>query len=55
VPAGGSIAFTPGSYHLMCMDPKAAMKPGGSVPVTLQFQDGGRLTANFAVRNAAGK
>jgi copper(I)-binding protein len=55
VPAGGSVSFTPGSYHLMCMAPKPVMKPGGRVPVTLQFQGGGAITAPFEVRNAAGK
>jgi len=55
IPAGGRISFSPGGYHLMCMDAKPALKPGTSAPVTLAFQDGGRLTANFAVRNAAGK
>jgi len=55
VPAGGRIAFAPGGYHLMCMDSKPEMKPGGSVKVMLQFQDGSQLPVNFAVRNAAGK
>jgi copper(I)-binding protein len=55
VPAGGSVSFAPGGYHLMCMDAKPALKPGATVAVTLNFQDGAQLTANFAVRNAAGK
>ncbi len=55
VPAGGSVSFSPGGYHLMCMDAKPALKPGTTVPVTLTFQGGGRLAATFAVRNAAGK
>ncbi len=55
VPAGGSLSFAPAGYHLMCMEPKPVLKPGASVPVTLSFQGGGRLTAPFAVRNAAGK
>ncbi|MBV9548562.1 MAG: DUF1775 domain-containing protein [Alphaproteobacteria bacterium] len=55
IPAGGSLTFSPGGYHLMCMEAKSAMKPGANVPVTLNFQDGARLTASFAVRNAAGK
>jgi copper(I)-binding protein len=55
VPAGGSISFAPGGYHLMCMDPAAAMKPGGHVPVTLDFADGSKIAVAFAVRNAAGK
>jgi len=53
VPAGGTVKFSPGGYHLMCM--QAKLKPGQPVPVTLNFQDGAKVTATFAVRNAAGK
>jgi periplasmic copper chaperone A len=53
VSPGEKLAFAPGSYHLMCMSP--SLKPGNAAPVTLVFQDGTRLTVNFAVRNAAGK
>ena len=55
VPAGGSIAFAPGGYHLMCMQATSAIMPGGRVMVTLSFEDGGKLTVPFEVRNAAGK
>ncbi len=55
VPAGGSIAFAPGGYHLMCMNPTAAMTPGKMVTVSLVFANGARTKADFAVRNAAGK
>jgi copper(I)-binding protein len=55
VPAGGTIKFAPGGYHLMCMDARPVIKPGGVVPLTLTFKDGSNLTAKFAVRNAAGK
>ena len=55
VPAGGEIRFAPGGFHLMCMDPTSAIKPGGSVPVTLQFLDKTEASANFAVKNAQGK
>lgn len=55
VPAGGSIAFAPGGYHLMCMNATSAIKPGATVPVTLMFKDGSKLTTPFSVRNAAGK
>ena len=55
VPAGGTLRFAPGGYHLMCMDAGPAIKPGASVPVTLSFKDGGHVTAKFQVRNAAGK
>jgi copper(I)-binding protein len=55
VPAGGEVKFAPGGYHLMCMNPGAAMKPGAVVNVTLGFRGGESLEAPFAVRNAAGK
>ena len=55
VPAGGSVAFAPGGYHLMCMQATSAITPGAHIPVTLIFRDGSKITAAFAVRNAAGK
>ena len=55
IAAGGAVSFTPGGYHLMCMDSKPVLKPGTSVPVTLSFKDGKTVTANFLVRNAAGQ
>ncbi|HUO02890.1 MAG TPA: copper chaperone PCu(A)C [Rhizomicrobium sp.] len=55
VPAGGSVAFAPGGYHLMCMNAGPAIKPGGKTSVTLMFKDGSKFTASFDIRNAAGK
>ena len=55
LPAGGTLKFAPGGYHLMCMDPKPALKLGASVPVTLSFQGAPPLTARFDVRGATGK
>ena len=55
VPAGGTVAFAPGGYHLMCMDPAPVMTPGKRVPVTLVFSDGSKTDADFAVKNAAGR
>lgn len=55
VPPHGSVTFRPGGYHLMCMSPAPAIAPGASVPVTLRFEDGSTLTANFPVRGANGK
>ena len=54
VPPGGKVSFAPGGYHLMCMQPTAAMTPGANVPVTLKFADGTRLTVTFAVRDTGG-
>lgn len=55
VAAGETLKFSPGGYHLMCMDAKPAIKPGATVPVTLSFKDGGKITVPFAVRNASGQ
>jgi copper(I)-binding protein len=55
VPAHGSVAFAPGAYHLMCMSPAATLKVGTTIPVTLNFADGGALTQSFPVRGATGK
>ena len=55
VPAGGTLRFAPGGYHLMCMGAKPIIKPGAAVPVTLTFRDGNALAVIFQVRNAAGK
>jgi len=55
VPAGGSVSFAPGGYHLMCVQPAERVKPGNIVQMTLTFDDGGTLTADFKVRNAKGE
>jgi copper(I)-binding protein len=54
VPAHGSVSFKPGGYHIMCMKPKATMKPGGHVAVTLEFKSGATASAKFVVKNATG-
>jgi copper(I)-binding protein len=55
VPAGGTVTFAPGGYHLMCMEPAAALKPGARALVTLDFSDGTKTTTLFAVKDARGK
>jgi copper(I)-binding protein len=55
VPAGGSVSFAPGGYHLMCVKPSGQVKPGNTVKMTLGFDNGGTLTADFKVRNAKGE
>jgi copper(I)-binding protein len=49
VPAHGQVAFAPGGYHLMCMQP--AMKPGQSVMVTLSSS----LAVDMPVYGATGR
>jgi len=55
IPAGGTIKFSPGTYHLMCMSATKAIQPGKSVPVTLEFRGGTKVTVGFAVKDAAGR
>jgi copper(I)-binding protein len=55
IPAGQTVKFAPGGYHLMCSDPGPAMKPGGSVPVTLHFSDGSQATIRFPVKSPSGQ
>ena len=52
VPANGDFAFSPGGYHVMCMEPR--MKVGETVPVTLLFQNAPPVIANFPVYGASG-
>lgn len=53
VPAGGSVRFAPGGYHLMLMKRRSALAVGDRVPITLRFADGSHLSADFEVRDAS--
>jgi len=55
IAVGAQFSFSPGGYHLMCMNPTDAIKPGNKVPVTLVFEDGSKITSDFVVRNANGR
>lgn len=50
VPPHGRIDFAPGGYHLMCMSPSKAVRPGAEVPVVLRFAKGEQLRVRFPVR-----
>ncbi|WP_026435304.1 copper chaperone PCu(A)C [Acidovorax sp. JHL-9] len=39
LPAGKTVEFKPGGYHVMLLDLKAPLVKGSTVPVTLVFQD----------------
>lgn len=45
-----SMAFAPGGYHIMLMQPKPGIEPGQKLPVTLEFKGGEKVTAEFEVR-----
>ncbi|MBV8798548.1 MAG: copper chaperone PCu(A)C [Alphaproteobacteria bacterium] len=55
IPAGETVKFAPGGYHLMCTDPGPTMKPGNTVPVRLHFSDGSARIVAFSVKNARGQ
>ncbi len=50
IPAHGHMAFSPGGYHIMLMQPKKDVKPGDKVPITFRFEGGKTLTVDFEVR-----
>jgi hypothetical protein len=54
VPAHDTLSFTPGSYHLMCMNPQSTVTVGRTVPVTLKFADGTTISADFSVKGPGG-
>lgn len=39
LPAGKTVALTPGGYHVMLMDLKAALPKDTTIPLTLTFKD----------------
>jgi copper(I)-binding protein len=54
VPPHGKISFAPGGYHLMCMDPAAALTSAHTAKVTLIIEGGPAVDASFTVTDALG-
>ncbi|MGB3268641.1 MAG: copper chaperone PCu(A)C [Rhodanobacter sp.] len=52
IPAHGTVVLAPGGYHLMLMQPGAAVLPGSEVKLQLQFDDGSQLPVDFIARPA---
>jgi copper(I)-binding protein len=52
---GQSVAFAPGSYHLMLMGRTQELHAGEEVPVTLRFNDDQTLVVNFRVTGVQGE
>lgn len=52
VPAKGKVAFAPGGYHVMLMQPKHPVNPGDKVVVTFELSDGSKLPVTFVARPA---
>ncbi|WP_322105090.1 copper chaperone PCu(A)C [Paraburkholderia sp. J41] len=53
VPAHGTLAISPGGYHLMLEEAKHKVAPGDTVNVKLHFSDGETLDTPFAVKSPA--
>ena len=54
VPAGGSVALKPGSYHLMFMGLTARPVEGESFEATLEFEKAGKVAVEFNVEAMGG-
>lgn len=49
VPAGGTVEFKPGSYHIMLMKLTAQVTKGTRLPLTLTFERAGRIAVEAKV------
>jgi periplasmic copper chaperone A len=50
IPAGGSLEFKPGSYHVMFMDLVSTPAAGTTIDLTLTFKNAGTITVKAEVR-----
>ncbi len=54
IPPHGSVALKHGGYHVMLMGLKAPLKAGSSVPLTLIFQNAGKVKVDVTIDAAMG-
>jgi copper(I)-binding protein len=54
IPAGKTVTMKPGGEHLMIEHPKAGLKRGGQLELTLVFARAGRLTMQVPITSPAG-
>ena len=52
VPAGSTVAFTPGGRHVMLYSLNPTVKPGSKITLTFTFADGERILQDAAVVDA---
>lgn len=50
LPKGVPVALKPGGLHIMLIGPKAPMVAGGTVPMTLRFENAPAVTLNAPIR-----
>jgi len=53
LPAGQTVTFAPGGYHLMLVRPKQSFKIGDHIPATLRFEHAGEVKVEFYVQAGA--
>ena len=51
---GGMLKMAPGGFHLMLMNPKAVMREGDAVEITLDLAGGGTLSFSATVKRPGG-
>lgn len=54
IPAGGTVEFAPGGYHLMLMELKKPIVEGEMIPVTIEFEKAGKVDIELAAGPAGG-
>lgn len=52
IPANGSVALKPGSYHIMMMKLRQDLTPGQIIKLTLTFQSGKEVALDVLVKEA---
>ena len=50
IPANGSVALKPGSYHIMMMDLKQQLTTGQTIKLSLKFQSGKQIDVDAPVK-----
>lgn len=50
IPAGGQVELTPGSYHIMLIDLQRDLQPGEKLPLTLVFEQAGKIEVEAQVK-----
>lgn len=50
LPAGKPVALTPGGYHVMLLDLKAALPKDSTIPMTLVFKDAKGVESKLEVK-----
>jgi periplasmic copper chaperone A len=54
VPAGATVSFKPGAYHIMFVGIKHAVKPGDTIHATLTFEKAGKIAVDFPAADNPG-